>query len=96
MGEGSYGDIEAEIRQLLAAASPATKLPPISPEATAFARIGEPSYAGIMGETYVGTERREPDTVTLKGNWRSTRQCLELQNGAGKIVLHSPRVRSTR
>ena len=40
-----------------------------------------------MGETYVGTERREPDTVTLKGNWRSTRQCLELQNGAGKIVL---------
>jgi Thioredoxin like C-terminal domain len=87
VGEASYGDIEAEIRRLLAAASPATKLPPISPEATAFARIGEPSYAGIMGETYLGTERREPDTVTLKGNWRSTRQCLELQNGAGKIVL---------
>jgi len=87
VGEGSYSDIEAEIRRLLVAASPATKLPPISPEATAFARIGEPSYTGITGETYVGTERREPGTVTLEGNWRSSRQYLELQNGAGKIVL---------
>jgi thiol-disulfide isomerase/thioredoxin len=46
VGEGSYGDIEAEIRRLLVAASPGTRLPPISPEATAFAKTSEPSYAG--------------------------------------------------
>ena len=38
VGEGSYNDIEAEIRRLLVAASPGTGLPPISPEATAFAK----------------------------------------------------------
>ncbi len=84
VGEGSYSDIEAEIRRLLVAASPGTKLPPMSPEATAFAKTGEPSYAGITGETYVGAERREPGTVTLEGNWQSSRQYLELQNGTGK------------
>jgi thiol-disulfide isomerase/thioredoxin len=87
VGEGSYSDIEAEIRRLLVAARPGTKLPPVSPEATAFAKTGEPSYAGITGETYVGAERREPGTVTLEGNWQSTRQYLELQKGTGKIVL---------
>ena len=51
VGEGSYSDIEAEIRRLLVAASPGTKLPPISPEATGFAKTGEPSYANITGET---------------------------------------------
>jgi len=86
-GEGSYGDIEAEIRRLLVAAKPGTALPPISPEATAFAKTGEPSYAGITGETYVGTDRREPGTVTLQGNWKGARQYVELQNGTGKIVL---------
>jgi thiol-disulfide isomerase/thioredoxin len=87
VGEGSYSDIEAEIRRLLVAAKPATKLPPISPEATAFAKSGEPSYAGITAETYVGTERREPGTFTLDGHWQSSRQYVELQNGAGKLVL---------
>jgi thiol-disulfide isomerase/thioredoxin len=87
VGEGRYRDIEAEIRRLLVAANPGTKLPPISPEATAFAKTGQPSYAGITGETYVGAERREPGTVTLEGNWQSSRQYLELQNGTGKIVL---------
>ena len=87
VGEGSYSDIEAEIRRLLVAASPGTKLPPISPEATAFAKTGEPSYAGITGETYVGAVRREPGAVTLEGHWKSSRQYLELQNGTGKIVL---------
>ena len=87
VGEGSYGDIEAEIRRLLVAASPGTTLPPISPEAMAFAKTGEPSYAGITAETYVGAERREPGTVTLEGQWQSSRQSLELQNGTGKIVL---------
>ena len=87
VGEGGYRDIEAEIRRLLVAASPGTKLPPISPEATAFAKTGEPSYAGITGETYVGAERREPGTVALEGNWQSSRQYLALQNGTGKIIL---------
>ena len=87
VGEGSYSDIEAEIRRLLVAASPATGLPPISPEATAFARTGEPSYAGITAETYVGADRREPGTFTLEGDWQSSRQYLELRKGTGTIVL---------
>jgi thiol-disulfide isomerase/thioredoxin len=87
VGEGSYSDIEAAIRRLLVAAKPGTKLPPISSEATAFAKTGEPSYAGITAETYVGAERREPGTVRLEGHWQSSRQYLELQNGTGTIVL---------
>src|SRR5437016_6016361 len=87
VGEGSYSDIEAEIRRLLVAARPGTKLPAVSPEAMAFAKTREPSYAGITAETYVGAERREPGTVTLEGNWQSARQYLELQKVTGKIVL---------
>jgi thiol-disulfide isomerase/thioredoxin len=87
VGEGSYSDIEAEIRRLLVAARPGTTLPPVSPEATAFARTGEPSYAGITAETYVGAERREPRTVTLEGDWQTSRQYVELRSGTGKIVL---------
>ena len=87
VGEGSYREIEAEIRRLLVAASPGITLPPISPEATTFAKTGEPSYAAITGETYVGAERRESGTVTLEGNWKSSRQYLELQSGTGKIAL---------
>src|SRR5499425_2302731 len=87
VGEGSYSDIEAEIRRLLVAANPVITLPPISPEAAAFARTREPSYAGITGETYVGAERREAGTFTLEGNWQTSGQYVELQNGTGKIVL---------
>ena len=87
VGEGRYDEIEAEIRRQLVAARPGTKLPAVSPEATAFARASEPSYAGITGETYVGVERREPGTVTLEGDWKSGRQYLELQKGTGRIVL---------
>ena len=87
VGEGRYDEIEAEIRRQLVAARPGTKLPAVSPEAMAFARASEPSYAGITGETYVGVERREPGTVTLEGDWKSGRQYLELQKGTGRIVL---------
>jgi Thioredoxin like C-terminal domain len=87
VGEGSYSDVEAEIRRLLVAANPGTKLPPISFEATAFAKTGQPSYAGITAETYVGAERREPGTVRLEGNWQSSRQYVELEKGTGRIVL---------
>ena len=36
VGEGSYGEIEAEIRRLLVAANPGTKLPPVSPDLSSF------------------------------------------------------------
>ena len=87
VGEGRYDEIEAEIRRLLVAANPGIQLPAVSPEATAFAKTGEPSYAGITNETYVGAERREPGTFTLEGDWQSGRQYLELRKGTGKIVL---------
>ena len=87
VGEGSYSAIEAEIRRLLAAAGPGTKLPPASPEATAFAKTREPSYAGITSETYVGAARREPGTVRLEGHWETSRQYVELQNGTGSLAL---------
>ena len=87
VGEGRYGEIEAEIRRLLVAARPGTALPAVSPEVTAFAKTGEPSYAGITDETYVGGDRREPGTVTFEGDWQSARQYVELRKGTGKIVL---------
>ena len=87
VGEGRYDEIEAEIRRLLTAARPGIQLPGVSREAAAFARTGEPSYAGITGETYVGDERREPGAVSWQGDWQSRRQYLELRKGAGKIVL---------
>jgi len=87
VGEGSYADIEAEIRRLLVAANPGTTLPPITPEAAAFAKTGEPSYAGLTAETYVGAERREPGTFSLEGQWQSSRQYVELQKGTGTLVL---------
>jgi hypothetical protein len=87
VGEGSYDDVEAAIRRLLMAANPAIKLPPISPESMAFAKTGQPSYAGITAETYVGAERREPGAFSVEGPWRTSRQYVELQNGTGKLVL---------
>jgi thiol-disulfide isomerase/thioredoxin len=87
VGEGSYDQIESEIRRLLIAANPGTKLPPVSPEATAFAKIGQPSYAGITGESYVGARRRERGMFKLEGDWRSGGEFVELQSGTGKIVL---------
>jgi hypothetical protein len=87
VGEGSYDEIESEIRRLLAAADPGVRLPPVSHEATVFAKTGQPSHAGITGETYLGADRRDRATVTLEGDWRSERQYLELRKGTGKIVL---------
>jgi thioredoxin family protein len=87
VGEGRYHEIESEIRRLLAAGNPGVRLPAVSHEATAFARTGQPSYAGITNETYLGTDRRQPGTLTLEGDWRSERQYVELRKGTGKIVL---------
>ena len=87
VGEGSYAEIETEIRRLLVSTNPATQLPPVSPETTVFAKTGAPSYAGITAETYVGAERRERGAFTLEGDWRTDRQYVELKKGTGKIVL---------
>ena len=87
VGEGRYDEIESAIRRLLSATNPAVRLPGVSHEAAEFARTGEPSYAGITNESYLGTERREPGTVTLEGDWRQERQYVELRKGTGKIEL---------
>ena len=87
VGEGRYDEVEAEIRRLLAATRPGTSLPAVSPEAMAFAKAGEPSYAGITNETYIGAERSQPGTFALEGDWQTTRQYIELRKGTGKITL---------
>ena len=87
VGEGRYDEIEEEIRRKLIAAKPGTQLPSTTLEVTAFARTGQPSYAGITNETYVGSDRREPGTISLEGDWHSGRQYFELRKGSGKIVV---------
>jgi thiol-disulfide isomerase/thioredoxin len=87
IGEGSYDQIEAEIRRLLLKTNPGIKLPEVSPEASAFAKAGMPSYAGITGESYVGARRRERGMFKLEGDWRSDGEFVELQKGTGTIVL---------
>ena len=87
VGEGRDDEIEAEIRRQVIAAHPAPQLPAVTTEVTAFARAGQPSYAGITNETYVGSDRREPGTITLEGDWNSGRQYVELRKGTGKIII---------
>src|ERR1700752_1941574 len=53
IGEGSYDQIEREIRRLLVAANPGSHLPAVSELASTFAKTGQPSYAGITNETYI-------------------------------------------
>jgi thiol-disulfide isomerase/thioredoxin len=86
-GEGSYSEIEREIRRLLAAAQPGITLPAVSDESSVFAKIGQPSYVGVTNETYIGADRRDPGVVTLKGDWHTDRQYVELKKGNGEIVL---------
>jgi hypothetical protein len=87
IGEGSYDESELEIRRLLAAAHPASQLPTVTELASTFAKTRQPSYAGITNETYIGAERREPGAVTLKGDWHTDRQFVELKTGSGEIVV---------
>jgi thiol-disulfide isomerase/thioredoxin len=87
IGEGSYDAIEREIRRLLVAAHPDRELPNVSELTSTFANTGQPSYAGITNETYIGTERRESGAVTLKGDWHIDRQYVELRKGTGEIVM---------
>ena len=87
VGEGSYDEIEATIRKLISAASPASTLPVITPEVAAFAKTGMPPYGGITAETYVGAARGEPGAISTTGDWKREREYIELRKGAGKIVL---------
>jgi len=87
IGEGSYEQIESEIRRLLLAANPGVKLPEVTREVQAFAKTGMPSYVGITGESYVGARRRERGMFKLEGDWRSDGQFVELQKGTGTITL---------
>jgi len=87
IGEGSYDEIEREIRRLLVAADPGSQLPATTELASTFARTGQSSYAGITNETYIGADRREPGAVTLKGDWHTDRQYVELKKGSGEIVM---------
>ena len=87
VGEGNYDDIEAEIRRQLVAATPGIQLPAVSPEAMTFAKSGEPSYAGITDETYIGDDRGQPGAVRLQGDWKRSGQYVELQKGTGKMTL---------
>ena len=63
------------------------RLPSVSDESSTFAKTGQPSYVGVTNETYIGTERREPGAVTLRGDWHTDRQYVELKKGNGEIVL---------
>jgi hypothetical protein len=87
VGVGSYDEIEREIRRLLMAAHPGSQLPAVSELASTFAKRGQPPYAGITNETYIGAERREPGAVTLKGDWHTDRQYVELKKGSGDIIV---------
>jgi len=87
VGEGNYDEIEREIRRLLLGAQPGIMMPPVSGESSAFAKTGQPSYAGITNETYLGADRRERGAVTLKGDWHIDHEYIELKKGDGEIVL---------
>jgi thiol-disulfide isomerase/thioredoxin len=87
VGEGSYDEIEREIRRLLIAAKPASQLPAATELSSTFAKTGQPSYAGITSETYIGAERGEAGAVRLKGDWHTDRQYVELKKGSGEIVF---------
>ncbi|GAB3170069.1 AhpC/TSA family protein [Micromonospora palomenae] len=87
VGEGSYERVESEIRRLIEVRAPGTKLPPVSPEAMAFATTGEPSYIGVTPETYVGAHRAEPGTFALTGDWETSGEYVELTSGTGELAL---------
>lgn len=87
VGEGAYERVESEIRRLLEVRAPRTRLPPVSPEATAFATTGEPSYVGITPETYLGADRGVPGTFTVTGDWRGGGEYVELAGGTGELAL---------
>jgi hypothetical protein len=87
IGEGDYHDVEATIRRTLLAANPAVKLPPTTPEVTAFLKTGMPSYRGITEETYIGADRGRTGAAKLSGDWKREGEYVELRKGSGRITL---------
>ncbi|MDO3705091.1 redoxin domain-containing protein [Micromonospora sp. C28SCA-DRY-2] len=87
VGEGGYERVESEIRRLIEVRAPGTRLPPVSPEATAFARTGQPSYLGITPETYLGADRAVPGSFAVAGDWRRSGEYVELAGGTGELGL---------
>ncbi|SCG79069.1 hypothetical protein GA0070609_5774 [Micromonospora echinaurantiaca] len=87
IGEGDYDRTEAEIRRLLLATVSEADLPPVTPEAAAFAAATPPTYANLTEETYVGTDRRVPGSFTLTGDWRDSGEYVELAGGTGELAL---------
>ena len=55
--------------------------------AAGFTMTGQPTYADLTEETYVGLDRREPGTFALAGDWSSTGQYVELQTGSGELAI---------
>ena len=56
-------EIDTRVRRLLAATNPGVQ-PPCQPRGIGVREAAQPSYAGTTNETYLGAERRLPDTVT--------------------------------
>jgi hypothetical protein len=46
-----------------------------------------PSQRRACDEADIGAERREPGAVTLKGDWHTDRQYVELKKGSGEVVV---------
>ena len=88
VGEGSYDEIEREIRRLLVAAQPGAQLPAVSERDRRRSRrpANLPTLASRTRPTSA-LSRRELGAVTLKGDWHTDRQYVELKKGSGEIVL---------
>jgi hypothetical protein len=63
VGECSYSDIEPEIRRLLVAARPGTRLPAISPEATARLRRRASPRTGAFRRKLVASDLAHPRQI---------------------------------
>ena len=87
VGEGDYDRTEALIRRLVEAAAPATALPPVTAEVTAFVTGPQPTYAGITPETYLGADRGVPGTYALTGDWRVEGEYVETGDAGAELVL---------
>ncbi|MBO4138805.1 redoxin domain-containing protein [Micromonospora tulbaghiae] len=87
VGEGDYDRTEALIRRLVEAAAPATALPPVTAEVTAFVTGPQPTYAGITPETYLGAVRGVPGTYALTGDWRVEDEYVEAGGPGAELVL---------
>ncbi len=81
LGEGSYDQIEEEIRQLLTAAHPGVKLPPVT-DLVAHYSEDYAGRTGLTGETYLGTARRQEGAFMLGGDWLAADEFIEHKGDA--------------